>query len=191
MDDKKVESSLILEKKNVIDKVKDGLLADAGLNLKHYIVEEVVRPAILDLISNIVDSALDAVGSTKNILLYKDSSPKSKTRNGGYTSYSRLSDKYESYREYTPAASRRRMTYDLDDRFIFKTRFAADEKLELMADAIERYGKVSVFELYEFCGETVDFTARDWGWTEVVSARIKQIPGGRWEIVLPRPICLR
>ena len=103
----------------------------------------------------------------------------------GYSSISRES----SDREYK--GNSRSSRFHLDDRFIFSSRAEADEVLEQMADTIEEYGVVSVFDLYDFCGETVEFTARDYGWDSVVNAKIQMIGGGDWEIILPRPVSLR
>ena len=182
-----------LVKKNSLEKVKEGLIADAGIDLKNYIFNEVVIPAGKDLVSNIIDSIFNTALGLKDTMLYGETRKRTfdgRRTHGGrrYVGYSSIS-RESSDREYK--GNGRSSRFHLDDRFIFSSRAEADEVLEQMADTIEEYGVVSVFDLYDFCGETVEFTARDYGWDSVVNAKIQMIRGGDWEIILPRPVSLR
>lgn len=203
MDEKKQKKEITVVKKNALDKVKDGFLADAGINLKNYIWQNVIKPGVVDLVSTVFDSIFQSAIDTKNVLLYKDDAVRDRRRgdrrisiNGrssGYTSYSKQSIYYDDrdddfYKYESPTT-----TYRLDDRFTCRSRAEAEDLLNELKNEIRAHKQVSIFDLYEFCGKTVDYTARDWGWYDLASARIRMVPGLKdpWELVLPRPVSLR
>lgn len=68
----------------------------------------------------------------------------------------------------------------------FRTRAEAEEVLDAMEDALEKYHIVTVADLYELSDETPDPTDYTYGWTNLRNARVEKISGGAFAIVLPK-----
>lgn len=91
---------------------------------------------------------------------------------------------------YIPAAisgnSRRsvRASYDFDD-VVFDTRGEADEVLSSMDELMDRYGVVSVADMYDLCGMTCNYTDNKYGWKSLARADISRVRDG-YMIKLPK-----
>lgn len=77
------------------------------------------------------------------------------------------------------------------DDLTFETRKDAEKTLAAMAEIIEKYGHVSLADLYEIAGSTgVPYAARKYGWLSVDDGKVIR---GRWGyfIKLPKAIEIR
>jgi len=75
---------------------------------------------------------------------------------------------------------------------------AADDLLGTLRGAIEAYGSVSVYELYDtlYNDDTVtdidvDFADNYIGWTNLDDAYVKRLNARAFKVVLPKPIMLK
>ena len=142
--DKVVTGNVKRKKKSEVSKFKDVFISEDVSNVKSYIFLDVLVPAIKKAVSDIVKDGVD-------MMLYGDK------RSG-----SRGSSSYVSYRSYSDNTSRNsrrsvRASYDFDD-VVFDTRGEADEVLSSMDELMDRYGVVSVADMYDLCGMTCNYT---------------------------------
>ena len=169
--DKVVTGNVKRKKKSEVSKFKDVFISEDVSNVKSYIFLDVLVPAIKKAVSDIVKDGVD-------MMLYGDK------RSGG-----RGSSSYVSYRSYSDNTSRNsnrrsvRASYDFDD-VIFDTRGEADAVLSSMDELMDRYGVVSVADMYDLCGMTCNYTDNKYGWKSLARADISRV-GGDSMITLP------
>ena len=66
----------------------------------------------------------------------------------------------------------------------------AEEVLDSMLATIDKYGIVSVADMYDLVGITGNYTDNKYGWTDLRSARIERERDGGYTINLPRALPL-
>lgn len=59
-----------------------------------------------------------------------------------------------------------------------------------MDDLIDKYGTVSVGDLYELLGEEPAYTDEKWGWTDLTESGIRRVRDG-YLLQLPQPESFR
>ena len=170
--DQVVTGNVKRKKKSEVSKFKDVFISEDVSNVKSYIFLDVLVPAIKKAVSDIVKDGVD-------MMLYGDK------RSGG-----RGSSSYVSYRSYSDNTSRNsnrrsvRASYDFDD-VIFDTRGEADAVLSSMDELMDRYGVVSVADMYDLCGMTCNYTDNKYGWKSLARADISSVRDG-YIIKLPK-----
>lgn len=169
--DKVVTGNVKRKKKSEVSKFKDVFISEDVSNVKSYIFLDVLVPAIKKAVSDIVKDGVD-------MMLYGDK------RSGGRGSSSYVP--YRSYSDNTSRNSRRsvRASYDFDD-VVFDTRGEADEVLSSMDELMDRYGVVSVADMYDLCGMTCNYTDNKYGWKSLARADISRVRDG-YMIKLPK-----
>ena len=65
----------------------------------------------------------------------------------------------------------------------------ADYVLEMLVGDLAHYGQVTVEALYSYIDQTGPFTAKDWGWMDLSSARVVPV-NNKWLLLLPEAIDL-
>lgn len=78
-----------------------------------------------------------------------------------------------------------RARHDFDE-VILDDRQEAVEVVEAMIDRVQRYRSASVADLYDYVGVTGSYADRNYGWTNLESADVRQ-HGTGWLLDLPRP----
>lgn len=182
--DKKVEKvvtgSVTTKKKNNVSKFADVFITEDIQNVKSYILLDVLLPSLKKAISDIVTNGID-------ILLYGESGRNKKTSSASKVSYRSYYDKGNDRREN--ASARVRNGFDYDD-LIFNTRGDAELVLSSMDEAIEKYGVVSVGDLYDLADVTTrNYMVHEYGWTNIRSASVIRVKDG-YMIKLPRAVPL-
>ena len=81
-------------------------------------------------------------------------------------------------------STRARATHDFDD-IILESKYEAEDVLDKMVDAIDRYEQCTVGDLYDLIGETPNFADQNYGWTNLASASVRRDRQG-YVLVLPR-----
>ncbi len=155
-----VSKKATLRKKSGAEKMADSFFASNIDNVKKVVVTEVVVPAIKKIVSEIISVGTD-------MLLY------------GESSHTRKQASKVSYRNYfepssetirANSADSRRSGLGYDD-ILFDTRGDAEAVLDTMNDIIDRYGTVSVADLYDLARVPNDnFTLNRYGWTNLSGA---------------------
>ena len=146
-------------------------LPEGKTSLKDMIIEDIIVPTTKNIIADIVNSVLfGEAGRSRN-------SGSSRSR----VSYSSYYNKDDSRRDTRPTRS----FSDSYDDIILENRGEAELVIDRMKEYIDSYGIVTVAELYEFIGVTRDYTTRNYGWTNLDSARVNRIRDG-YLLVLPQ-----
>lgn len=178
-------------------KLKDVFISDSAGSVGDFLVWDVVVPGIKNMLQQAGHGLVDGIFGSGG------------GRYNGHTSYSR-SSRYEepSYRsgrpsysysrnerEYERRDSRRRRS--MDSEVVLPSWAEADDVKTGLAEALERYGRVTVSDLNALAGlSDRDFTDTEWGWEDVSGAHIRTIrnyydDGDGYAIELPPPIYLK
>lgn len=169
---KVVTGGVKTKKKSEVRKLTDVFVSEDVSNVKSYILMDVLVPAIKKAVSDIVTNGID-------MLLYGEARGAKKCA-GDYVSYRNYSDPRRDDRRETRARS----GFDYDD-IIFDTRVDAEAVREQMDDMIDRYGVVTVADMYDSVQLTAPYTANKYGWTNIRNADIVRVRDG-YVIKLPR-----
>lgn len=159
-----------VHKKSALGSFVEDAVEDAGRGLISYLVNEQLIPFAEKALRGVADWLLGKIGG--------HSEPRDRDRRDGtYKRYSRSSSAYER---------RDRKSRDAFgiDRIIFRTRSEAERVLRGLEDQIEQYRVASVADLYELLGEDCPWTATDYGWTSLSTARIDFVSEG-YHLKLP------
>ena len=179
---KVVQSAVRSKKKNDLQKVAGALFSQDKVELKDYVLYDVIVPLLKDGLYKIGNSAL-------GMILYGGASKGKTTLNGtkfsyGGTDYNGVSkNKPLSYSSNTG-----RRIYEYDD-IEFTSRSDAELVLMQLDELIDHFNIVRIADLYEAAGVTPeDWTVTDYGWDDITSARIDRKMNGKFVIRMPKPI---
>lgn len=169
--EKIISGSVRSKKKGGMQKLANVFISDDIDDVKSYIFEDIVVPAVKDII-------LDAVKAVLGV-------------NRTYKGTSVTADKV-SYRKYYNDRDRResnviprtRRTYDYDDKIV-DNRGEAEKVLLCMDEMIATYGLASVADYYDLLGITGNYTDNKYGWTDLRDAAIVRVDDG-YLIKLPK-----
>ncbi len=160
-----------IRKKGEAQKFADIFLAEDVNNVKSYIFSEVIVPNLKKVVSDVITTGID-------MILYGESKH---SRNNNNTVYK------TSYRSYfdqcadpirAGSANSRRNGLRYDD-ILFDSRGDAEAVLDTMNDIIDRYGTVSVADLYDLAQVPNDnFTMNRYGWTNINGAYAHRVRDG-------------
>lgn len=178
----KVVKSPAKIKTNEVRKLADIFISEDVTNVKDYIFMDVLVPAIKKAIYDIVTNGIDmflygGTGKSRN-----NSSSSSKVN---YRNYSERRDNNHT-NGYRGSENTNRNAFDYDN-LIFDTRAEAEAAKQQMYDLINRYGIVTVSDLYEMANQTAPYTANKYGWMDVTSAEVRRERDG-YSLKLPRAV---
>lgn len=186
-DTKPIIKGKIKRKSSIFRSVKDEFISEDADNMGSYLIYDILFPALRDLVNDICHGAIDAAFGGGGRRSYRSRSSRN-YGGGSYISYNRYYDDRDRRKrdrdderyEY------RRRGRNFED-FIFEYREDAEDVLDRMCDYLEEYPAVPVAYFYDLSGMTVpgDFTAEDWGWTNLAGVRVRKVSGG-YVIDLPK-----
>lgn len=170
---KVVTGKVVRRKKSFGQKVKALIFSDDGRTVARDIVQDVLVPAVKDIISNSVDAAL-----------YRGAKPQKRggTSRTNYVSFS------DDRRRPSPSIESR-ARHDFDEITI-STRPEAEEVLDTLRELIDTYGNASVADFYELVGVSSVFTDNKYGWKSLNTARVVRSRDGGFVIELPKTVVL-
>lgn len=177
---KVVKGSIRKEEASVGRKFADTFLGESLNNVKLYLFDEVIIPAVKDMI-------VEFIGSGTNMLVY--GSPAKRRNNGNrrdYGSYSRGTSYSRGPSEPRGAERRTRERHTYDD-IIFENRGDALEVKDCLEEIMDKYHMVSIADFYELAGEQGSYTDRNYGWYEFDDISITRDRDG-YRIRLPKPV---
>lgn len=178
----KVVHGNVKTKKNEARKWADLFISEDVVNVKNYILMDVIIPSVKKAVYDLIVGTLD-------LSLYGG--------RGGNSSRRPTADKI-SYTDYTGASrgdSRSRNTtrtatgYSYDD-IILDSRGEAEAILIRMDELIDEYKEVRVADLYDLAGITGEYTDNKYGWTDIRSAEVIRVRDG-YKIKMPRAVHLK
>ena len=172
---KVVKGNVKIKKKSEVRKFADIFLPEDISNVKSFIFQDVLIPALKKVISDTVDT-----------FLYGGSRRSGNTSNAGKVSYSSYygGDRFDRRDDRPPFDTRR--GFDLGD-IVLDTRQEANDVLNRMEELIDSYKQVTVGDLYDLLGKSCDYTANNYGWTSVRAAEVIRTRDG-YLIKFPRPM---
>lgn len=184
--EKVVSGTVKTKKKSEARKFADVFITEDIHSVKTYVFSDVIVPAVVDLIEDIV------VGGIRMVLRGDSSSRRDRRdRDRGYTNYSRFSSGRDDRRDRDRDRDRRRESgsrFDYEE-LVFETRGDAEAVRDELEEEIEKYGMVTVAALYDMADRTAPYTANRYGWTNIRHADIVRTRDG-YIIRLPRAVAI-
>lgn len=165
----KVVTGKTKTKTNEARKFANIFISEDARNVKSYVFMDVLVPAIKKAISDIVTNGID-------MILYGGTGGSGrKSRSSGNISYRNYYD--NSRNDNRNDSSRYRNRFDYDD-IVFESRGEAELVREQMLDMIDRYGFVTVADMYDMADLTSPYTSNKYGWTNIRSAEAVRVRDG-------------
>ena len=162
------------KKKSDVKKIADVFISDDIHNVKSYVIFDVLVPRVMDMLSEALKGSVDMIfggGGRRS----KDS----RSSNVSYRQY--YDDKRDRYRGET-SGSRDRFDFD---EITFNYRGDAEGVLEQMEATIDRYGLVTVGDMYDMANLPQPHTSNRYGWTNLRNAEVVR-RYGKYSIKLPK-----
>lgn len=180
--EKIIEGKVVTRKPPWYKRFARSMIAEDATSIGDFIITDVIVPATKNLLRDIVVGGMDRTlyGSARNRRSVFGDRPSLRS-----TRYDRMSE--PEPRRILSRDSRAR--HDFND-VVLDTRTEAVEVIEALLDRIDRYGSASVSDLYDFVGVTGSYADRNWGWTDLRTADVRQVRGG-FLLDLPLPDLLR
>ncbi len=161
--EKVVSGSTKTKKKGGAHKLADVFITEDFDSVKSYIIAEVVVPAIVNAIE-------DVIVSGTRMLLRGEKGKSKNSYNSSRVSYKSFYDKDNDRRKPNNTSVGRGFAYDEVE---FETRGDAEAVLDAMSDSIDRYGFVSVADFYDLAGvTTTNYTINKFGWNNISTAKV-------------------
>ena len=177
--EKVISGAVKTKKKSGLNKLTDIFISQDASNVKEYIVSDVIIPEVTGFLRHLIDYVADG-------LLGSGSGRNRRSSSGGtrydVVSYNKIAGGGSRYASDRPKADTR-FSYD---ELLFETRGDADTVLSQMEDMIDRYGVVSVADMYDAAQLTAPYTANRYGWTSVRNAQVTRVSDG-YIIKMSRP----
>lgn len=155
-----------VKKKSEISKIGDIFIAEDIGNVKEYLTNEILIPAMKNLFSDIFVGGLDMLINGKR----RGSRSTTVVDNISY-------NRYFKDRGGEPPEPRERDRYN-PDTIVFNSRGDAEKILMAMEDTLNTYGIVTVGDLFEYTKTPGAYTNHRYGWTSLRSAYVDRVHGG-------------
>lgn len=170
------------KKKSEIRKIADNFASSDTENVKSYILQDVIVPAVKRVLDDLI------VGSLRMILYGERGTSDGRRSNASKVSYRSYYERESDRRRDND--NRVRAGFEYDD-IEFDYRGDAEAVLTSMEDVIEQYDIVSVNDLYDLAGISNNNPSTNrYGWTNLSTAQIVRTRNGKYIIKLPRAMPL-
>ena len=181
--DKVVNGAVKVKKKSELTKFTDVFISDDARNVKDYLLLDIFVPALKNVVFDLVTNGLNFVFHGRNAVGGR-AIPASKIN------YNKCYTNRDSFSRQPSMSRERRSALDYDD-LIINDRGDAEVVLDTMGAAIEKYGHVSVLDLYDMLElDDAPYTADKYGWVDITSAKVVPARGGGYMLKLPRAVPL-
>lgn len=176
--EKVISGGVKTRKKNGVQKFTESIVSDDAKNVKSYVRDGVLIPAIKKAIVDIVQDGI-------SMLIYGERGRRGGTGVAGRTAYGSYYDRRDEPRR-TVDSVRTTQGYSYDD-IVLESRAEAQEVLMRMDEVIETYKVASVLDLYDLVGLPTKPTDNRYGWTNLRNAKVVPVRDGFW-IQLPKAL---
>ena len=182
--DKPVTTGAKIKKKGAARKFSDIFVQEDARSVGEYVLMDVAIPLLKEL-------CFDIISKGASMFFFGDRG-RSSSRSvadrysyggRGYTNYSRASERRETR---TPTRSMSSYNYD---EIIIPSRGEAEAVLDRMDEMLDKYGQVSIGDLYDLVEITGSFTDYKYGWTDLRTADVQKTRDG-YLLKFPRAIAL-
>lgn len=177
----KVVKGPVKTKKNEVRKFADIFISEDVASVKSYIFMDVLVPAIKKAIYDIVTNGVD-------MFLYGGSGKGKSGASGTKVSYRNFYDQKNGSNQRGSENNRAHGGFEYDD-IVFSNRGEAEAVKQQMQDTINRYGVVTVADLYDMADLSAPYTSQKYGWMNVSSAEaVRTRRGDGYILKLPRAV---
>ena len=160
----------VSRKRSLGKKMTDILFNGDMQDVKSYVINDVLIPAIKETIFDMVNKGLDM------FLFGGSSRSSSRQANQTYISYNNYSKR--SVPETRSRAGRRVEERADEEELIFRERGPAELVLEKIYVIFEEYHIVTKADLNDILNRSGNFTDNNWGWTDLNGASVERVRGG-------------
>lgn len=179
-----VHGKVIQKNPNIFKRIARSMIAEDVTNVGDFVVDEVFRPALRNLVYDIVSQ-----GSHRLLFGTARGRRSVVPGTGPVTSLKMAYHQVNNPNESVRTMSREDQARHNFDEIILESHSDAVDVLDNLVARVERFGSASVADLYDYIGVTGSFADQRWGWTNLDSADIRQTRRG-FIFDLPRPISL-
>ena len=183
--EKAIQGSATKRKKSLgrifYDTFIDGDIQD----VKRYLVEDVIVPAIKENFADLVNSTISMLlfgEATRRLPRKQGNGTGSKVNYGGYFNGGQKPERLPRY-------ERSRSARSCDDVY-FNSRGEAELVLDGMQEILNDYKQVTVADFYDLAGVSTEFTDNKYGWTDLRGCEVRGSARNGYYIVLPKCIAL-
>lgn len=176
--EKVVKGTVKTRKKGEMSKLSEVFISEDLKTVTSRIFADVLVPAVKNAIVDMVTDGVNMIFLGKTARGHKSSSEPYVS----YRDYSKKSDYRGSESSY-----RERSRFDIEE-IEFESRGDAEAVLDQMGYMIERYGVVTVADLYDMADRSHPYTSNKYGWTSIRGADIVRVRGGGYIIKMSRPM---
>lgn len=189
------DTKVVRRKKTVGDKLKDMFLKDGKQRFESYVVD-VLFPSARDMLFDAATQALArAILGEERASTIKNSTVRTVTsrlvgNSPRHIDYDRFAKRNPGFSGLSRVA---RVHHDFEEVILPSHRDAL-RVIETMKDYAERYGAVSVGDLYDMIGEESTFADEKYGWTstDLEDAHPRSVRSGfLLDMVKPQPLRIR
>lgn len=175
---KVVSGTAKVKKKSEVRKFADIFIAEDAAEVKRFVVEDLIVPGVKKLIVSIIKNSAE--------MIFGETGDRDRFSSGarlGYISY----DKYSASRrdDRRDRNTKARTRFDYED-VIFESRADAENARMQMEEVIDKYGFVTVSDLYDMADLSAPYTGNRYGWTNIRSAEPVRLRDGGYILKLPR-----
>lgn len=161
----------VSRKRSLGKKLGDILFNGDVKDVKSYIIQDVLIPAVKETIFDMVNKGLDM------FLFGGTGSHSGNKNNQTYISYNNYS-KQSGRRSESRTQTRRYEERTDEEELIFRERGPAELVLEKIYAIYEDYHIVTKADLNDILNRTGNFTDNNWGWTDLTGASVERVRGG-------------
>lgn len=172
---KVVTGSAQTKKKSDIRKVADVFVSEDIHNVKSYVIFDVIVPRIMDMLSEALKGSVDMVFGGGG---------RRKEGRSSNVSYRQYYDDKRDRDRYRGETSHSRERFDFDE-ITYNYRGDAEAVLNQMEATIDRYGLVTVGDMYDMANLPQPHTSNRYGWTNLRNAEVVR-QYGKYVIKLPK-----
>lgn len=143
-----------------------------------------VIPTIEKTIVDFGCGILDGLKGSLSMMFTNSDRPTTPTNNGTIpVSYNSM---YNNGTQVTNVSVKPTMRTDSFKLVELESEERANNVLRLLKEAVGKFGNVTVDAYYEFCGyANSEYSACNYGWTDLTNVAVFQTPSGRWSMTLP------
>lgn len=166
------------KRKGILSKLSQAVFYTPKEEVEDYLIDQVIVPTIMNSIADILGDAIDYVF---------------RGRPGGRSNRSKNSygsNVQTDYRAISEAPGGRRRAPGAmrgTDEVVFKSRAEATDVLEELVNAVDRFGRASVYNFYEAARLSAPngYVDQNFGWYDLSSAHAENYKGD-WYLVMPK-----
>ena len=186
-------------KKGVVERLVVNFIGPDGIqNVGHKIQQEIIVPALKNIVVDSLSGLGDAIGHGVQSALFGRDNVQSGRTYRNTSNYSGNTNKYWSnpgagYSSNRPSRTGYGHPVDVEEvphsagtDYLIATRGEAIDILTGLKEQLQEYGTARLSDYYDLVGiVSTNYTNNEWGWTDLSTARIQAVRNG-YIIKLPR-----